>query len=458
MNAVAPPLVSREKLADSTSTKSQSESRAKSSSMQTTAMTTSCACGGSCPRCKTKNTSNISASQRPHFIQPKLKIGAANDSLEQEADRVANKILAIPSHSKFNTAPLPIQRVTHDGASTLNRAAPASVENMLADSGVPLDPELQQDMSRRFSHDFSRVRIHSGISATQSARDINAYAYTVGNNIVFDANKFSPQTREGRHLLAHELTHVVQQSASNEIRVDHGNKDFSLSDASPRTIQRQDAGGSDLDAGVPTDAGEDSRRETQDSCVQRLGGCPNTRPAGIPSPEEIHSYNERCREETGYTGPDVQPSCPVAPPLAPSPLCNAVMGGREVDHWTGWGLGQEHTYVNFEEGPSRWLIEGGPDPASPAITGAWVKSGQWESRGNRIDTNYTTATDCSRVKQALFDATSTYHSMRLPYDPSGGPNSNSFAEQLTFKAGVPTNFNSLWDHQCYYWRNHPRPF
>lgn len=67
-------------------------------------------------------------------------------------------------------------------------------------------------MERRFSHDFSRVRVHSGRDAEQSAREIGAHAYTVGHNIVFAAGRFTPSTREGRSLLAHELTHVVQQS------------------------------------------------------------------------------------------------------------------------------------------------------------------------------------------------------------------------------------------------------
>ena len=411
-----------------------------------------CACGGGCPKCNSKKNSSRG------ILQAKLQVGAPDDVYEQEADRVADEVLATPMHKAIGNITAPrIQRLTSKATEPL-RIARANVSQVLSSPGRPLESSLAQDMGQRFDHDFSEVRIHSDIAATESARDINAYAYTVGNDIVFDASKFAPPTREGRHLLAHELTHVIQQSASNEIRADQSNKLFGLSRASPTIIQRQDAGGTDLDAGVPRDTSADSTSEAQDACVQRLGGCTNTRAGGIASSEEIHSYNQRCREETGYTGPDLQPSCPVAPPPTPPPPCHAVMGGREIDHWAGTIFGQEHTYVNFEEGASRWLIEGGPDPARPTITGAWVKPGQWESRGNRVNTNYTSATDCTRVKQALFDATTTYHSMRLPYDPTSGPNSNSFAEQLTFKAGVPPAFNSLWDHQWDYWRSHPRPF
>lgn len=91
-------------------------------------------------------------------------------------------------------------------------AAPTSVDQALDSPGSPLEPALRQDMEQRFRSDFSRVRVHSGAVAEQSARDVNANAYTVGHDIVFDAGAFKPGTHEGRRLIAHELTHVVQQS------------------------------------------------------------------------------------------------------------------------------------------------------------------------------------------------------------------------------------------------------
>ena len=68
-------------------------------------------------------------------------------------------------------------------------------------------------MEPRFGYDFSRVRVHSGAAAEQSAKDVNAHAYTVAHDIVFGAARFNPLSDEGRRLLAHELTHVVQQSS-----------------------------------------------------------------------------------------------------------------------------------------------------------------------------------------------------------------------------------------------------
>ena len=80
--------------------------------------------------------------------------------------------------------------------------------------GRTLDPQTRGFMEARFGHDFGRVRIHSDGRAAESARALNASAYTVGRDIVFGAGKFAPASDTGRSLLAHELTHVAQQEKS----------------------------------------------------------------------------------------------------------------------------------------------------------------------------------------------------------------------------------------------------
>lgn len=167
-----------------------------------------CACGsptssltGECAQCKSKKR-----------LQTKLSIGASHDPLEQEADSVADRVSAAPANHAVRGAPPHIQRFTGQPSAPAGMA-PASVDSVLASPGKPLDPALQQGMEQRFGHDFSRVRVHSGAAAAQSARDVNAYAYTVGHDMVFGAGRFAPNTHEGRRLIAHELTHVVQQGA-----------------------------------------------------------------------------------------------------------------------------------------------------------------------------------------------------------------------------------------------------
>ena len=89
--------------------------------------------------------------------------------------------------------------------------APPIVHEVLGAPGRPLDAETRSFMEPRFGHDFSQVRIHDESRAAASARAVGALAYTVGHNVVFEADQYAPSTGEGRRTLAHELAHVVQQ-------------------------------------------------------------------------------------------------------------------------------------------------------------------------------------------------------------------------------------------------------
>ena len=88
---------------------------------------------------------------------------------------------------------------------------PPIVREVLHSSGQPLDPTTRTFMESRFDADFSQVRIHTDTRAAQSARAVQARAYTVGHDIVFGANKYAPSSHIGRGLLAHELAHTIQQ-------------------------------------------------------------------------------------------------------------------------------------------------------------------------------------------------------------------------------------------------------
>lgn len=168
-----------------------------------------CACGGSagltgtCSDCQKKKLLG-----KP--LQTKLRINEPGDLYEQEADRIADQVMAATAHTIVNGALPRIQRLAAQPAGQME-AAPASVGEALASPGRPLEPALRQDMEQRFGHDFSRVRVHSGAAAEQSAQDVNANAYTAGHDVVFGAGRFASGTHEGRRLIAHELTHVVQQ-------------------------------------------------------------------------------------------------------------------------------------------------------------------------------------------------------------------------------------------------------
>ena len=164
------------------------------------------ASGGECAGCAGKKNK----------LQRKLRIGSANDPLEHEADRVAEQVMRSPAGSAVSGAPPSIQRMGSAGGD-FEGEVPDSVTRTLSGPSRALDPPLRQDMAARFGRDFSAVRVHQGRRAEKSARDVNAKAYTVGNNIVFGVGEYAPSSLLGRHLIAHELAHVVQSGNSAEL-------------------------------------------------------------------------------------------------------------------------------------------------------------------------------------------------------------------------------------------------
>ena len=141
---------------------------------------------------------------------------AATKSKESDASASAALALTTGRH----------EAVGPSGVLHLQRTAGnATVADMLGDQerrspvmdvvesggGQPLEDNVRADMEGRLGYDFGDVRIHADARATESARSVQAHAYTVGSNIVFQSDRYAPGTSEGQKMLAHELTHVVQQ-------------------------------------------------------------------------------------------------------------------------------------------------------------------------------------------------------------------------------------------------------
>jgi hypothetical protein len=179
-----------------------------------------CACGGSCPACQKKSND--------------INISEPADAAEIEADQIADKVMRMPTG---NTAPVAssknsssaiqrkcsaceddekiVQRKPVSSGSNAPSQSPAHVSNALSSGGRPLNTETRHFFESRMGHDFSNVRVHSDSSANHSARAIDAKAYTIDNNIVFGQNQYKPESESGKHLLAHELAHVVQSDNSS---------------------------------------------------------------------------------------------------------------------------------------------------------------------------------------------------------------------------------------------------
>jgi hypothetical protein len=138
-------------------------------------------------------------------IQAKLAINPPGDIYEQEADRVAEQVMRMPTPA---VAPLQRRAANQVGSPT----APTIVHEALGGSGQPLDSATRAYFEPRFGADFSGVRVHTDAQAAESARAVNALAYTLGQDVVFGAGQYRPGTSVGQRLLAHELTHAVQQN------------------------------------------------------------------------------------------------------------------------------------------------------------------------------------------------------------------------------------------------------
>jgi len=171
-------------------------------------------------------------------IQKKLNVGSANDSYEVEADKVADKVMKMsePSPQVTHTGALLQRKCAHceqeeklrmkplaESISPLIQrsskesggVAPSHIESQINSSrgeGSVMDHETKNFMENRFGTDFSGVKIHTGSEAVQMSRELNAQAFAVGNDIYFNEGKYSPNSDNGKHLLAHELTHTIQQT------------------------------------------------------------------------------------------------------------------------------------------------------------------------------------------------------------------------------------------------------
>ncbi len=157
-------------------------------------------------------------------IQTKLSINKPGDEFEQEADRVSEEVMRMSGTQvqracacgaecpKCQNQPERLQAKSIESGDVGEATAPPVVDEVLRSSGQPLDATTRMFMEPRFRRDFSQVRVHTDARAAESATAIGARAYTNGYHVAFGAGQFQPETEQGRRLLAHELTHVVQQT------------------------------------------------------------------------------------------------------------------------------------------------------------------------------------------------------------------------------------------------------
>src|SRR6185312_12273281 len=154
-------------------------------------------------------------------------------------------------------AVLGLQRaIGNAGVGSLLEEERSPIHDVIGSGGSPLAPDVRAEMEGRLGHDFSDVRVHNDSAAHDSAAAVNAHAYTVGSNVVFQRGRYDTGSAEGKTMLAHELTHVVQQR-SGPVEGTEAGGGIKVSDPSDR-FEREAAANADavMAAPVPTQAHE----------------------------------------------------------------------------------------------------------------------------------------------------------------------------------------------------------
>ena len=274
-------------------------------------------------------------------LQPNLIVSAPDDAFEREAERVADLVMRMPAPSAVTAEGLsrlprgsvaracgchgsghPCTECAEEEELRVHRApaggaiadtAGKVVADVLRSPGQPLDRPTCAFMEPRFGHDFGRVRIHTDGRAAATADAVGALAYTVGPHIVFSAAGYEPASPAGRKLLAHELTHVVQQDGPR---------------APQATIQRD--AGTGHGTGAPT--------TTAPTCASRIA---DIREQALVRLDD--AYSQLLSYEAGEVIPD-------APGSPPDPEHERV--GRTLertfhtrDHWYASVLSQRLAHM-----------------------------------------------------------------------------------------------------------------
>ena len=201
-------------------------------------------------------------------VQPKLELNSPDDPAEKEAEAVAERVVEMegaeeqqPSGEEgrrgTDDAVTPSESAGASGGGPLSDDAESSVRSGVRGSGTPLASKTQTEFESKMGADFSDVTVHTDTAADAAAKSINAEAYTVGSDIAFASGNYNPDSKAGKRLLAHELTHVSQQTGGATRTIHRNNGDDGKQSGDGDT----GSGGSDGQGGG--DGGEDVPRDRE---------------------------------------------------------------------------------------------------------------------------------------------------------------------------------------------------
>lgn len=317
-----------------------------------------------------------------------------------------------------------LQRKPASSAHGGSSLAPPIVHDVLRSSGRPLAPQTQKSMEKHFGHDFSRVRVHTDAQAAKSTRAVDAKAWTVGRHIAFDSGQHSVSTMEGRSLLAHELSHVVQQRGKRRetpLQINNSPGLERESEAAAQSVTTREGHATPVISEAPTalQRSSSSRSSSSQSSSSRSSNSSANNEEEVP--EKRQTSTGPCRSAQV----DVR----------------ATHIGGSLRHLPIW-----HLFVIFKDSAgTEWFYRGGPGGTCPGHSSGYgtIMGTHGRYLPGTVDWDPSAPSTtvlsgsgacgkdaCFRRELARIDGTCT------PYRPLS-PNSNTVVSTLLSNCGVP---------------------
>ncbi|MGO9236993.1 MAG: DUF4157 domain-containing protein [Methylocella sp.] len=382
----------------------------------------------------------------PFLLQRKLAIGAVDDPLEHEADRVADQVMRMPDPElSFGAAPPQVSRKCAaceeededkdkllmkpaGGAGPAHDEAPAIVHNVLGSLGQPLDPATRDFFEPRFGRDFSHVSVHTDARAAASSRAVNALAYAAGHHLVFGEGQYRPDTSDGRRLLSHELAHVIQQGAAT--RVDRAGGEIHGLVAGRAVVQRQADSVADLDQAYSA-AVQSSDWQTAAEKLNVFNTEDIQSRLAHLSPDQIASLHQGALDN-----PNVGPQSQVAQLTAPGQPPASTVPAQATTAPAAPPTPDQAPPVSPAPAPPTQA----PAPQSPVADldqaySAAVQSGDWQTAAEKLNA-FNTEDIQSRLAQLTADQVASLHQGAID-NPNVGPQSQ--VAQLTAPGQPPAS-------------------
>jgi len=305
-----------------------------------------------------KSTPNKPQTSPAPSIQTKLTVSEPGDQYEEEADRVADQVMRMaappppPAGEDEENKPgvhrsalglPPLVQASANGAPAVTPDLEASIQQ-LKGTGHPLPGTERTFFEERLSVDLSNVRVHTGPDAAQTSRDLSARAYTTGSDIVFNEGEYRPGSSDGRQLLAHELTHVVQQGGAARLKR-----------APDGTIQRKEDTGAGGEEEGPSEAEKAAAREAAAEAEAEAARAKATGEA-----ETAAAQGEATVETQAAQAPQAE----AAASQAKGPVDDSATQALEATAVQGAEAAKE-TAAQFAAG----VASAGVGPAAPAMPG-----------------------------------------------------------------------------------------